>query len=138
MPWVPRGTCIAEIVAVVRVHIWGPWSGAGNKATAAEKSPLLPHPAPLPLPACGPVWGQKHTSDHRDASADPSGRQNRVCQQNGRPLYLNVTARAGLEPVCSYIRNTTAIDFVDRLKCRGMCAKLVERLTEAVLQINPT
>ena len=49
------------------------------------------------------------------------------------PVYLNVTARAvslrGALALCAVIRGgTTAIDFVDILKCHGMCAKTGLRL----------
>lgn len=132
--WVPQGTYIAQIVAVACVHIWAPGQVLGIRAQLQRTGlcfPLTPSPPMAWLGGWG--WGgQKHTSDQRDAGTFPWGWQNCIYQQNGKPGFTPcvskcdskspITARSTCT-VCSYIRGTTAIDFVDRLKCHGMCAK---------------
>lgn len=142
--WVPQGTCIAQIVAVARVHIWAPGQVLGIRAQLQGTGLCSP---PHSLSACGMVGGQKHTSDQRDAGTFPWRRQNCIYQQTGKtgctPCVSKCDSKSRITvrnacTVCSYIRRTTTIDFVDRLKCHGMCAKPIGLLTEAVLGIMPT
>lgn len=116
-----------------------PWSGAGNKGTAARNRPaLLPHslsaPGMVKVVLVGGGSGlQKHTSDQRDACTFPSWWQNCLYQQKGKTgftpcvsKYCNsnshITSRSTCT-VCSYERRTV-IDFADRLKCHCMRAQL--------------
>lgn len=122
------GTYVAQIVAVARVHIWAPGQVLRIRAQLQASAPL-PQTPPV---AWVVVGGQKHTSDQRDANTFPSGRQNCIYQRNGEHAFTpcvskcDSKSRSTARNACavrSYIRSCTAIDFVDRLKCHGMCAK---------------
>lgn len=123
--WVSQGTYIAQIVAVACVHIWAPSQVLGIRAQLRGTGLCPPHS--FSLFAFGVVGGQKHTSDQRDADTFPLGWQNCIYQQNGEtgftPFVSKCNSKRTACTVRSYIRST-AIDFVDRLKCHGMCAKL--------------
>lgn len=145
--WVPQGTYIAQIVAVARVHIWAPGQVLGIRAQLQGTGLCSPLPHSLPLL----LWRGGGTC----STLLTRGMQAHF-PRDDRSAFISRMASVGFTPcvskcdsescitvrnactVCSYISRTTAIDFVDRLKCHGMCAKPMWLLTEAVSGIMPT
>lgn len=143
--WVPQGTYIAQIVAVAHVHIWAPGQVLGIRAQLQGTGFCPPSSTPQAERGVRGGGGQKHTFDQRDAGTFPMGWQNCIYQQNGKPGFTPCVSKcdsksritAWSSTVCSYIRRTTAIDIVDRLKCHAMCAKPIGQQTWAALGIMP-
>lgn len=139
--WVPQGTYISQIVAFACVHIWAPGQVLGIRAQLQGSGlcllPHNPHPKPThSLSARGVLGGGNGGAE---AHFWPEG-----CRHVslGRAelhlsaewwgwlyslfIWMRQQERFLLWSTCtvySYIKRRTAIDFVDRLKCHGLCAK---------------
>lgn len=126
---VPQGTYIAQIVAVAREHIWAPGQVLGIRAQLLGTGLCSPLTPSLPM-AC---WGDRSTLLTRGMQThfpwdDRTAFISRIESLGLLPVYLNATSKSRITvrsacTLCSYIRESAAIDFVDRLKCHGMCAK---------------
>lgn len=107
--WVPKGTCIAQIVAVFCVHIWPPGQVLGIRAQLQGTRPLLcstPRPTSRSRSAHYVVEGDSSVALTRGIQAHFPGvdRTAAISRIAKLGLLSNVTARAlSLCTVCSDI-----------------------------------
>lgn len=95
--WVPQGTCIAQIVAVARVHIWAHGQVLGIRAQLQGTGLCSPPPLTPSLPVAW--WGDRSTLLTRGMQAhfpwdDRTAFISRMASLGLLPVYLNATARA--------------------------------------------